>query len=510
MIKKTIYMISSILISSLNAHALDIYDLIKPANPLENSVPVIQDFYSPPKKINLTRNDIHNQYAISMNRFFQCNVKSAYEDFLFLIENTAPTDYMYLQLSKKMAELGFFTLSDISMQNSIDDGISHFVFADVKKFYYPIVKMNKEDEIYLAEMFSSIVYNDQSKEVVAELLKNTTLLEKYDYANYVTALGLFKSDNIIEAEKYINSAIAKNPENLNYKKLQAEILTQTQKPQNVLKIIDKIKQENLLTVEFNQKVQSTEKYLLYKIQKNEFEKKKLLAQYYYLENDLNKAMRVLHTSFNTKKKHNKNIYALLSKVYFDLNDYKKAEENATKAYKMDRSNSTSLIVLGDLAYKNNDFEKALKYYSNAVSSDYNNAQIKLAKTYQKLGNEEKAVNIYTKVIKTCPLSYEAYYELALIDKSKEQEYLKKALAINPQYPEAWIDMGRLEIEKKNFEKATSYLSTAKYIDENNFRYYYYQGLVFKNLGLPADAKRCFRKSLKLNPNFLLAKKELDI
>lgn len=50
MIKKTIYMISSILISSLNAHALDIYDLIKPANPLENSVPVIQDFYSPPKK----------------------------------------------------------------------------------------------------------------------------------------------------------------------------------------------------------------------------------------------------------------------------------------------------------------------------------------------------------------------------------------------------------------------------------------------------------------------------
>ena len=68
----------------------------------------------------------------------------------------------------------------------------------------------------------------------------------------------------------------------------------------------------------------------------------------------------------------------------------------------------------------------------------------------------------------------------------------------------------IEIEKNNLDNATNYLSIAKYIDENDFRYYYYQGLVFKNKGLPADAKRSFRKSLKLNPNYTPAKEELSI
>ena len=100
--------------------------------------------------------------------------------------------------------------------------------------------------------------------------------------------------------------------------------------------------------------------------------------------------------------------------------------------------------------------------------------------------------------------------MALLDKSREFEYLKKSLAINPKFKEAWIDLARVEIDKNNFDNASNYLAIAKYIDENDFRYYYYQGLVYKNKGLPADAKRCFRKSLKLNPSYTPAKEELSI
>lgn len=71
-------------------------------------------------------------------------------------------------------------------------------------------------------------------------------------------------------------------------------------------------------------------------------------------------------------------------------------------------------------------------------------------------------------------------------------------------------MGRVEVERQNFNDAKKYLSIANYIDENDFRYYYYQGLICKNQGLKQDAVFNFKKSLLLNPNYTPAKEELSI
>lgn len=507
-------MLSLIMLSMTagSAHAVDINDLIKPANPLESPVPVEQEIIRAPKKATLTRNDIHNQYAIALNRFIQSNIKSSYSDFKILIESANPLDYMYLQMAEKMADLGFFDLSELAMSKLEDDDISYMVSEDVKRFYFPSVKLNKDDELYLAEMYSNIIYNDQSREVTAELIKNASLLEKYDYANYIAALGYFKSNNINEAEKYINTAVILNPKNLNYKKLQSEITAQSKKPQNSMKIVASIKSQPMLTTEFNRKINSIEEYTLYKTKKNEFEKKYHLAYYFYYENELNKSMRTLQTAFNTKKSNNKNVYALLSRVYFELKEYEKAEDNALKAYKLDRTNPIALMVLGDLAYRTNDYKNAQKYYSDASANDKISylPELKLAQTYDKLDKTKKAQEIYAKILKSRSDAYEAYYNVALFDKTREVEYLKKSVAINPRFKDGWIDLARVEITKNNLENASNYLAIAKYIDENDFRYYYYQGLVFKNKGLTADAKRSFRKSLMLNPDYAPAKEELSI
>ena len=512
MIKKWLSLIVMLPACSLSACAVNINDFLKPANPLEQPLPVIKDVFYAPQKATLTKNDIHNQYAIALNRFIQSNVKSSYADFRVLIESVSPQDYVYLQMSEKMADLGLFNLSELAMSKTVDEDISYMLQEDVKRFYFPAVKLSVDDEIYLAEMFSNIVYNDQSREVTAELVKNTPLLEKYDYANYIAALGYFKSNNIKKAEKYINSAIAKNPANLNYKKLKAEILAQSKNPKNALKVIQEIKSRPLLTFDFQRKINSIEEYTLYKTQKNEFDKKYHLAYYFYYENELNKAMRTLQTAFNTKKSNNKNVYALLSRVYYDLKEYEKAGDNAEKAYKLDRSNPVALLVLGDLSFKNNDYKTALKYYQDAASHDKTSytPEIRAAKTYQKLGNNKKAAELYSKILKNSSDCYEAYYQTALLDKSREVPYLKKSVAINMQFKDGWIDLARTEIEKNKPDSASKYLAIAKYIDENDFRYYYYQGLVYKNKGLAGDAKRSFRKSLMLNPDYTPAKEELSI
>lgn len=134
----------------------------------------------------------------------------------------------------------------------------------------------------------------------------------------------------------------------------------------------------------------------------------------------------------------------------------------------------------------------------------------MAQAYQKQNNIKKAKDIYAKILRVSSKSYEAYYQMALLEHDREEAYLKKTIAINPNFKDGWIDLARLEIEKDSYDQALTYLGNAKYIDENDFRYYYYLGLVLKNKGLTAEADKNFEKSLNLNPEYLPAKEELKI
>ena len=338
-------------------------------------------------------------------------------------------------------------------------------------------------------------------------MKNTSLLENSDYANYVASLGYLKSNDLINAETYINKAIGMNNQNLNYKKLKAEILSQGKKPQNALKIIDYIKSQKLYSTDFTRKVNSLEQFVLYKSKKNYSEKMYHLGYYYYYENELTKSVRTLQGAFTSKKKFNKDVYALLSRVYFNMNDFEKAQDNAQKALKIDGNNQQALLVLGDLSYRTKDYKTALKYYKNAENGDIESS-VKIAQTYEQLGKQKKALEIYERLLKAYDNCYTAYYKIALTDKSKEIAYLKKALAINISFKDAWIDLGRCAIESQNFKDAKKYLAIANYIDENDFRYYYYQGVLAKKQG--QDSAYYFKKSLSLNPDYEPAKEELKI
>ena len=245
--------------------------------------------------------------------------------------------------------------------------------------------------------------------------------------------------------------------------------------------------------------------------KNEYWKKYHLAYYYYDEGELNKAIRVLQTSISPKKNINKEVFALIAKVYYDMKEFEKAQDYALKAVDIDQSHSEALLILGDVAQRNGDLKSAEDYYKKAVSNDTTyNAQIRLAQVYEKTDNVKKAKELYSKVLKVSSKAYEAYYQMALLEKDRELAYLKKTLAINPNFNKAWVDLARIEVEQESYEQALTYLGVAKYIDDNDYRYYYYLGKVLKNKGLLAEADKNFEKCLNLNPNYELAKEELNI
>lgn len=509
MIKKIL--ITSLAIIPLQAYCFDLNG-IAPVNPLdENPFTYKQEIGLPSfelKKASLTSNDIKNQYTIAMDKFMNSNVRSSYMDFQILIDSMTPNDYVYMKLAREMAAVGFFNLSELAMSKIQDDDVSNLLEEDVKNFYFPSYKLLHKDQIYLAEIYSNIMYNDQSQEAVNELKKHDTLLMESDYANYLVAFGSMKNNDIEQAKKYINAAISKNPTSINYKRLRAEIFSQSDSPKNSVSYINELNNKDVKTVVFDKELHSAKQYILYKTAKNDYWKKYYLAYYYYDKGELNKSLGTLQASVSGKKNINKEVFALTSKVYFDMKEFEKAQDYALKSLSIDSSNILALSTLGDVYYRNKDYKQALGYYKKA-SKDIN-AEVNLAKTYQKMDNLKKAREIYEKILKTSTNTYEAYYQSALLDKDKEVSYLKKSVAINPNFIDGWIDLARVEISKENFDKAMLFLDIVKYIDEVDYRYYYYLGLALKNKGLAAEAGKNFQKSLELNPDYSLAKEELNI
>ena len=496
------------------AFAFDMNGL-KPVNPLDNTPGTYQEVIDQPsfelKKGSLTKNSIKNQYTIAMDKFMQSNVRSSYQDFKVLIENIVPNDYIYMRLTQEMAAIGFFSLAELSMSKIQDEEISSLLENDVKLYYFPNYRLTYKDQMYLAEVYSNIMYNDQSQEATGELMKQASLLADSDYANYLVAFGSMKNGDIEQAEKSISTAISKNPDNINYKRLKAEIYSQSDKPQNGVKYLDDLKDNEINTIIFDKELCASQQYILYKAAKNDYWKKYHLAYYYYNENELNKALRVLQTAISGKKNINKEVYSLTAQVYYDLKEYEKAQDYALKAVDIDSSKPDALIILGNIALRDKDYKKAEEYFKKASSKDKTyTADVKLAEVYQKLDKEKKAKDIYAKILKDSSKCFEAYYQMALLDKDREETYLKKAIAVNPNFKDGWLDLARLEINKESYDQALTYLGIAKYIDDNDYRYYYYLGLVLKNKGLVAEANKNFEKSLNINPDYSLAKEELKI
>lgn len=460
------------------------------------------------QKAKLTKNSVKNQYEIAMQRFMQTNVKSAYMDFKILIENVMPNDYAYLRMADSMAEIGLFDLSNLAMSRVSDKDILSVRSDDLKRFYFPKNSLTNADEIYLAEVYSNIMYNALSKEATAELIKNTDLMQKSDYANYIAALGFLKAGNLKNAKFYIDKALAVNPDNINYQKLKIEVLLQDDNSKDALKVLENIKKHSFNTTTYRSKMDTLEKYTKYKVEKDETLKKYYLALYYCSINDDFKALRTLQTAITGKKKTNRLVYGLMSEVYYRQKEYEKAQNFAEKSLQFGGNNKDALMVLGKVSYRNKNYKDAVKYFKAAGQDS--SAMVWMAMSYSAGGNDKQAREVYYKILKEHSDCSDAYYNVALYEKDRTVEYLKKAIAINLNSVDGWLELAKSAIALNNTVSAGKYLDIVKYIDENDFRYYYYQGLVCKARGLYQDANYYFKKSLTLNPDNELAKKELGI
>ena len=447
-------------------------------------------------------NFVKAKYASAENRFIQNNVKAAYDDFSSLIDVTRHDDYVFMLYGLKMAEYGLFDLSD-ALVDKLDN--NHFTAAyvkDMKRFYYPSGFINEKDIMFFADAYSNIVYNNMALETTTELL-NAHQVENCDYKNYLIALGYYKSNNLSLAQKYINLALKENDTNVNYLGLKAKILADAKKSSQALNVVDQIKKTDFLTMEFQNKAKAIEEYVLYKTEKSEAIKDYHLAYYYHLMNKSYLATKVLQAAILTTKQHNKEIFSLLGKIYYENNETDKAEDFASRAFREDKRDYMSIITLAEINLEKGRLETALEYFKRAKKLEKKELapQIGIAKTYLAMEQDEKTKKIYEKLLKKNLFNEDLLIESLKVIPQRVDYYLPRAAGIDVSNNDLWLGLAYHAIKDGNIPMATTYLNNSYYIDENNFKYYYYLSLVQRAKGDIELANQSLVKCSTINTNY---------
>ena len=449
----------------------------------------------------LKDNFIKSKYASAENRFIQNNVKASYDDFDDLIQKANHDDYVFLLYGMKMAEYGLFDLSDKLIERLDNNHFTASYVKDMRKFYYPSAILNQKDIIKLADAYSNIVYNNMALETTSELLNSSTLDES-DYKNYLISLGYYKSNNLPKALKYINNAIKENNVNINYLCLKAKILSDMKKNSQALKTLKEIKKAEFLTIDFKQKIRATEEYVLYKTTKSETLKDYHLAYYYHLQNKSLLATKVLQSAILPAKQYSQDIFALLGRIYYENNEPLKAKEFAARAYKENKHNYLATLTLADISYDTKDYTSSLKYYKKAKRLTKDPApMVGIAKSYLALEHSDKAKKMYEKLLKDNKMNEDLLVESLKVIPQRVDYYLPRVASIDLSNNDIWLGLANYAIKDGNYPMAVTYLNNSYYIDENNFKYYYYLSIVLRAQGENELADRSLLRCADINADY---------
>lgn len=446
-------------------------------------------------------NFVKAKYASAENRFAQSNVKASYDDFNDLIQRASHDDYVFLVYGMKMAEYGFFDLSDELISKLDENGFTESYVNDIKKYYYPSGMVNRKDVIYLADAYSNIMYNNMAIETTSELLNSTQAAES-DYKNYLIALGYYKSNNLPQALKYINNALVENDNNVNYMILKAKILSDSNKSAQALKLLDKIKKVQFKTTDFQKKVRAAEEYILYKTAKAEALKDYHLAYYYHLQNKSLLATKVLQSAILQAKQYSPLVFSLLGRIYYENDEPLKAQEFASRAYREDNNNYLAALTLADLNYDSRKYDASLKYYKKAkkLTKDVE-PSVGVAKSYLAMEKDKKSKKIYEKLLKKNQYDEDLLVESLKVFPQNSDYYLPRVASIDISNNDIWLGLANLAIKDKNFNMAATYLNNSYYIDANNFKYYYYLSLVLRAKGDLELANQSLIRCSRLNSDY---------
>lgn len=198
----------------------------------------------------------------------------------------------------------------------------------------------------------------------------------------------------------------------------------------------------------------------------------------------------------------------LAEVYLILKDYQSAFNYTKKALDLESINPVAYFIRGFAYMEQGDTTLAVKSFMAAADQDQNyyDAYIELGLLYSSKKNP-LAMEYLQTAVKIEPNRTEGYYLLGMAYQeqeviSKASETYEKLLVIDPDYEEAYYNLGYINlVYNQDFEQAIQYFGKAISLDPGNTDAYFNRGYSFELAGDPVSARNDYRKALELSPNY---------
>ena len=454
------------------------------------------------------KSQIRKNFIDATSKFNQGNAKVAYDEYDVLI-NKVENDSSLLALSKVFYEIGYFSLANKAIEKIVYKNQFYDNIADLEKSYKPKNDLTYDDEIYFAKLYSSIYFDNSAQEAVNDLLEKKLTYQKNDYYNYILSCANLELKEYSKALDYINKAISINPNNISYKIQKIDILINSKKYKDAQNLIEKLEKSNSSVI-FTNTIALKKEIVLANTSSNDDEKKYHIANKSFIEGNYEKTKKDCQNILNFDKDNDK-IITLYAKSELALDNIERANVYFVNSYKENKNNIETLIGLGDIKYLHGDYKNAVKTYKKAYNKDKNNYEtlIKLTTAHRQYAQNPKELKkLELKLDKMPKTEYISYYNSAISIAQKndvlKEEFLKRALEINPMYENALGELVKLNLKNKNYKNARGLIYNAAFTLEKNYYYYYLCALYSQAMNKKQDAIHFYKTSLNLNPNFEIA------
>lgn len=177
---------------------------------------------------------------------------------------------------------------------------------------------------------------------------------------------------------------------------------------------------------------------------------------------------------------NAEAYFMAGRIALDKGDTINAIASLQKSARFDAGNLDTWMFLGRI-FANRDNPTALQYFDNVLRLDSTNLEARENKGvfYKRTGNFEKAFEIYRDII-----------------------------VRNPDYSNAYFDLGIIFLEQDSLNKAYSNFDIATKTDPLFVKAYYYRGLCSEKKGNMAAAIADYKQANGMSPEYKEAKDAL--
>ncbi|MEG0712417.1 MAG: tetratricopeptide repeat protein [Niameybacter sp.] len=165
-----------------------------------------------------------------------------------------------------------------------------------------------------------------------------------------------------------------------------------------------------------------------------------------------------------------------------------------------------MTQLGELAYEDGKYLKALNYFLQAYAEDHDTyTRLNIALCYQALNNKAQAFSTYEAIIDEDPDEAMAYYGIAsLYDDDENYEmaiaHYQKAIEVDPFYDRAYFFLANAYDILGETHKAVETYKTLLEMMPEDFWALTNLGSIYETQGMIDFAHQMFKRALALEPN----------